>query len=223
MVRNLTLLVVLLAPASLFALEVEKFEMGEHVWTIVHQPGGLTVEAVARHSSAVDVSVFGFYGHKTINGTLTRYAVDWHMMYGKEVITDHFNRWVLASYPDGTVRICSSPEVALRYGRPSFGAAGMKIPPDPTKKLMRQFWATKGRFYFRVKMYGTRWDCQRVARDWGFESMVHSDGGTSLVPGVCHPSIAKVYRTTDYLALVQRSPATRLDRSNQVQFLRRFQ
>lgn len=198
--RLLCILVVFLAPCAVFALEVERFVMGKHYWTVVHEPGGLTVEAVARNSKAVDVSVFGFFGRKTIGGSLLLHAVDWHMMYGKEVINDHFNRWVIASYPNGTVRICSSPEAAYRYGRPSFGAAGMKIPPEPNAKLPRQFWATKNNSYFRVRMWGNRWDCQRVAKQWGFDAMLHGDGDSSLAPGAKSPSIAKVYLAEDYQA-----------------------
>lgn len=194
--------VILLFPAAAFSLTVERFEKGKHVWTVVHQPGGLTVESVARNSCAIDVSVFGFFGRKTINGSLLLHGVDWHMMYGKEVITDHFNRWVLASYSDGDVRICPSPEAAYAFGRPSFGAAGMKVPPYPDLKLPRQFWAVKGRYYFRVRMFGNRWDCQRVAKQWGFEAMVHGDGDSSLAPWALSPSIAKVYRKEDYLAQV---------------------
>ena len=215
----LLFLFVTLLPGRALALTVERFEMGRHYWTVVHQPGGLTVEGVARNTRAIDVSVFGFFGHKTINGTLQLHGVDWHMMYGKEVVADHFNRWVLASYPDGTVRICSSPEVAYRYGRPSFGAAGVKIPPRPDEKLPRQFWAVKGRFYFRIRMRGDRWDCQRVARQWGFDSMLHSDGGSSLVSGIRHPSIAKVYRSEDYFAL--RQGAGGLESATELYFARR--
>jgi|GEM_PF-3101976 len=201
--------VILLSPNSASALEVRRFKMGTHRWTIVHQPGGLTVEAVERNSQAVDVSVFGFFGAKTINGQSLLYGVDWHWMYGRQIIADHYNRWVIASYPDGTVRICSSPEVALAYGKPSFGAAGMKVPPYPDLKLMRQFWAVKGRYYFRVKMYGDRWDCLRLAKAWGFEAMVHGDGDTSLDPWAESPSIAKVYTEQTYdqiVALNQSDP-----------------
>jgi hypothetical protein len=177
--------------------------MGKHVWTVVHQPGGLTVRNVRQNTQAIDVSAAGFFGYKTIEGQLLRHGVDWHMIYGKEVITDHFNRWVIASYPDGTVRICPSRDLAFNWGKPSFGVAGMKIPPYPTLKLVRQLWATKGRYYFRVKMYGDRWDCQRLAKEWGFEAMVHTDGDTSLLPDTRTPSIAKVFdkETYDLLAL----------------------
>jgi hypothetical protein len=199
--RSFCIIVIVLASATVSALEVEPFVMGKHRWTIVHEPGGLTIKQVKSGSKAVDVSVFGFFGRKTIKGSLLLHGVDWHVMYGKEVITDHFNRWVMASYPDGTVRICSSPEAAYQFGRPSFGAAGMKVPPKPNEKLPRQFWATKGRYYFRVRMFGTRWDCQRVAKQWGFEAMLHGDGNSSLAPGAKSPSIAKVYMAEDYQSL----------------------
>jgi hypothetical protein len=206
--RRLVYLMLLLPVSinSASAAEVERFEKGKHVWTVVHQPGGLTIESVEQNTSAVDVSAAGFFALKTIDGQKLIHGVGWHMMYGQEVIDDCQNRWVIASYPDGNFRICPSREIAMMYGRPSFGVDAMKIPPKPGRKVWRQFWATKGNFFFRVKMKGDRWDCVRFAKAWGFETMAHTDGGSSLAPGIKTPSIAKVYNWDTYHATALSQP-----------------
>jgi len=189
------LVLLFLASSSAVGLQVEKFDMRTDRLVARHYRGGKTAAWVKKSLKADFVTPAGFYGGKTINGRALRHGVDLTIANGEEKIPDLFKgRKVLAVYRTGEVRIFPNYEHCLSWGKPEEAVAGMTIPPRPNERLRRQFWATKGQFYFRVTVVGNRWDCLRIARDWGFEHIVHMDGGSSLDRSIVHPSWLAVFR-----------------------------
>lgn len=187
-------LLVFVSPSS-FALEVERFDMTKDRLEVRHYRGGKYPDWVQTATGADFVTVAGFYGERTIDGRKLRCGVDLTIENGVRKIGPYCGtRKVLAGYSNGRVVIYPNAASCLAAGTPDWALAGMTIPPAPEQKLWRQFWATKGNYYFRVKMRGNRWDCLRLAKQWGFEAMVHMDGGSSLAPRILHPSYALVFR-----------------------------
>lgn len=180
---------------SASALTVEKFTKRDRLEFHVFINGVSTRKASAL-TGADRSYVFGFYGYKTIGGRLVKYPVDLHVTNGSVKIESMYNRKVIAQFKDGTVRIFPSWTDCKSWGTPLSAAAGITIPPRPNQKLPRQFWATKGDYFYRVKMVGDRWDCLRIATEWGFDAMVHADGGSSLERGHAHPSHAQIFKNS---------------------------
>lgn len=184
--RRLLLLVLFLFSSTKNAsgLIVEKYEMGVDILLFRHFTGGKSESWVKKYTGAEAVSVGGFLGKKKINGKDLIHGLDLWVLDGKERIRSHYkDRPIIASYADGTVMVHDNYRSFLAAGKALSAQAGMKIPPKPNERLLRQFWATKGRYYYRVEMVGTRWDCLRLMKRYGFEKKLFLDGGTPLQRG----------------------------------------
>jgi len=188
------ILLTLLVSSSAAGLMVEKFDSTYDRLEFRHYRGGMTTHKSQRQTGASRDYVFGFFAEVTHRGQRWRSAIDLHVIAGKVKVADRYHRRVLASFANGQVRILPNWQACLTYGQPTFAAAGITIPPQPNIRRPRQFWAVKGRYYYRVKLFGTRWDCQRIAKDWGFETIIHADGGSSLNRACVGPSHALVFR-----------------------------
>lgn len=182
------LLLLLLATSAASGLMVEKFDSTHDRLEFRHYRGGMTTSKSQHQTGASRDYVFGFYAEVTHNGQRWRSGVDLHVVAGHVKIPDHYHRRVLASFADGRVRIFPNWQICRSYGQPTFAAAGITIPPQPNVRRPRQFWAVKGQYYYHVELFGNRWDCQRMAREWGFEAIVHADGGSSLNRSCIGPS-----------------------------------
>jgi hypothetical protein len=192
------LLIQLLMSASVdvTALEVRQFDMTRDRLEVRHYLGGKYPDWVKAETGADFVMVAGFYGEKTVAGRKLRCGVDLTIENRAIKIGPHWNnRKVLASYSNGRVAIYPNAASCLAAGLPDWALAGATIPPNPNQKLWRQFWAIKGKYYYWVKMRGNRRDCLKLAKQWGFESIVHMDGGSSLAGRVLHPSYVVVLRS----------------------------
>lgn len=211
--RLLTLFLLLFFLASdTTAAKVTKFTRDDRFEFRVY-PGGVRTAEVRRQLGVKDCFVFGFYGQKTIQGKKMMYPVDLHVTEGKVVIGSHFGRKVFSQFEDGTTGIFKNWDECLKWGMPSTAVAGAdaNAPPDPGRKVRRQFLAVKGEFTYHVEMdRASSRDCLRLAQEYGFESIVHGDGGTTLET-MRSASILVVYRNDPMLlALRQKSTAPKV-------------
>lgn len=200
--RTVALLVALFVAARIAATTtITPFDRTDRL-EFRHYRGGKTMTKVKREEKADFVSTWGFYGFKRINGHLTKFAVDLHVIKGEERIANHFNRPVVVQFENGRVRIFRDWRACLKWGVPKWGmppeaAAGMSVPPRSRESLPRQFIATKGDRWYHVRMIGTSNDCRRLAKRYGLTAMIHGDGDLSLMARCVHPSHLVVYRHHD--------------------------
>ncbi|QQG49813.1 MAG: hypothetical protein HZB70_03385 [Candidatus Berkelbacteria bacterium] len=166
--------------------------MGVDILIFRHFVGGKSEAWVRNNTKAKRVSVAGFFGRKTVNGRKLFHGVDLWILDGKVRIPSRFNRPILVSHWDGKVEIVANIKAIKDLTNVMSAEAGMKNPPKPSERLARQFWAVKNGFYFHFEMVGTASRCLRVAKQWGFGTIIHFDGGSSLVAKFS-PSYATVY------------------------------
>lgn len=192
--RWICVLLLLTLASRVAGQRVEGYVMGADRFEPRQFRGGKTATWVEKHTGAYQVHVGSFYGKKTVNGKKLIHMVDL-LVYNYEVkIEDHYGRAVLAFYEDGMVRIFPNFNECLKWGMPKHAIAGIKTPPEPDNpRKMRQFWAVKGNMFFWVELKGTQQTCLNYAKSLGFESIVHMDGGSSLDPGILHPSFILVF------------------------------
>lgn len=173
-----------------FALTVWKFDMRKNTVVFKHYKGGTTLRKAKKELSAVVVTPAGFFAQRY--GMY--HAIDLLVDNGKVVVGDIFKRKVMAVHTDRKVRIFPNYITCLLYGEPVYASAGKNIPPEPSRRCARQMWAVKGNYFFIVKLYGSAWECIKIAKQWGFEQTIFFDGGSTLVNEFT-PAIAAVIAT----------------------------
>lgn len=189
--------VLLLLSASVAAgklnFSVEKFDMQTDRLEFRHYPGGRTAKWVKAKNDATFAGNADFFGEKSIDGAKLLYQVDLYIKHHTVIVPARPKRPVLAVYLDNTVKIFADYQTMLPWGMPEWAIGGMRWPPCPTEDLWRQMIAVKSNYYFRVVVKGTADTCAWLAHKWGFESIIHLDGGSSISPGMVVPSHLLVF------------------------------
>lgn len=187
-----TIIVLLLLSAIVAAgklkLSVETFDMRTDRLEFRHYPGGRTAKWVKVKNDATVARNAGFFGKKLIDGAKLLYQVDLYIKHQQVIIPALPKRPVLAVYLDNTVKIFADYQTMLPWGMPVWAIGGMRLPPEPEDSHWRQMIAVKSNYYFRVVVKGTAATCAWIAHQWGFESIIHLDGGSSISPGKAVPS-----------------------------------
>ncbi|MBI4948178.1 hypothetical protein HY844_01290 [Candidatus Berkelbacteria bacterium] len=175
--RSLLFLITLALAHLGFAFSVKRYDMAKFKVVFKHYRGGIKLEEAKRRLKAVEVMPAGFFAKRF--GMY--HAIDLLIDDRKMVVGDIFKQKVMTVHADGKVRIFPSYIDSLNYGQPIYAAAGKNIPPEPSRKCLRQMWAVKGKYFFIVKLKGSAKSCLRIAKKWGFEYTIFFDGGSTLV------------------------------------------
>lgn len=181
------------AAAGKLSLSVETFDMRTDRLEFRHYPGGRTVKWVQAKNGATVARNAAFFGKKLIDGANLLHQVDLYIKHQTVIVPALPKRPVLAVYLDNTVKIFADWQKMLPWGMPNWAIGGMRSPPCPGDSHWRQFIAVKNHYYFRVVVKGSADTCAWLAHEWGFESIIHLDGGSSISPGMVVPSHLLVF------------------------------
>ncbi|MEK7201964.1 MAG: hypothetical protein AAB669_00295 [Patescibacteria group bacterium] len=181
------------AAARKLNFSVETFDMQTDRLEFRHYPGGRTAKWVETENDATVARNACFFGKKSIDGAKVPYQVDLYIKHRQVIIPARPKRPVLAVYLDNTVKIFADYQTMLPWGMPNWAIGGMRSPPRPGDSHWRQFVAVKNHYYFRVVVKGSADTCAWLAHKWGFESIIHLDGGSSISPGMVVPSHLLVF------------------------------
>lgn len=163
---------------------------------------GLTAAQVKARTGADFVFTSGFLNIKKVRGEFTFTPVNLHIIDGNVKVPAFFpQEKVMADFPWGGPTIFNSITQCLSYGTPTTACGLKRIPPVPAEKTGRRIWAIKGSNFFVVDYFGSRVDGQRIARNYGFESSAHSDGGHMVSPYARGASFALIFKGKKQLAM----------------------
>ncbi|KKU43769.1 MAG: hypothetical protein UX60_C0017G0003 [Berkelbacteria bacterium GW2011_GWA2_46_7] len=164
---------------------------------------GLTAAQVKTKTKADYVFTLGFLDIRKVRGARMYRPINLHIIEGTIKIPAFFpEEKVIADFPlpwEG-VTIFDSVAICLSYGTPVAACGLMRIPPVPGEKTGRRIWATKGGYFFVVSYFGTRTDGLRIAKNYGFESSAHSDGGHMISSHARGASFALIFKGKRQLA-----------------------